>query len=88
MSGLGKVLANKFYVDEIYDIGVVAPVEITGTVTDGLIDDIAIKGITDGIGSSPGLLSKWLSRIQNGNIEYYLIYMVVAVSILLAINLF
>lgn len=88
MVGLGKVLANKFYVDEIYDTGVVAPVEIAGTITDGLVDDIAVKGITDSIGKTPSWISSLLSKIQNGNIEYYLIYMVVAVSILLAINLF
>jgi len=88
MTGLGKVLANKFYVDEIYDTAVVAPVEIAGTVTDGLVDDIAVKGIADGIGSTPAMMSRGLSKIQNGNIEYYLVYMVIAVSILLAINLF
>jgi hypothetical protein len=75
-------------VDEIYDAGVVAPVEIAGTITDGLVDDIAVKGITDSIGKSPSWISSLLSKVQNGNIEYYLIYMVVAVSILLAINLF
>jgi len=29
-----------------------------------------------------------LSKIQNGNIEYYLVYMVIGVALLLAFNLF
>jgi NADH-quinone oxidoreductase subunit L len=86
--GLGKVLANKFYIDEIYDSIFVKPMEKIGDFIDKWIDGYLLKGFVDGFGKVSQNASGILSKIQNGNVEYYLIYMAVAVSILLAFNLF
>ncbi len=86
--GLGKVLSNKFYVDEIYDAIFVKPIEKMGDFVDKWIDGFILKGFVDGFGKISQNASGLLSKIQNGNVEFYLIYMAVAVSILLAFNLF
>jgi NADH-quinone oxidoreductase subunit L len=86
--GMGKVLANKFYVDEAYDVAFVAPLELASDVIAEYVDEKALKSAVDGVGTGGYGLSKLLSKIQNGNIEYYLLYMVIGVSLLLAFNLF
>ena len=86
--GMGKVLANKFYVDEAYDMAFVAPLESASDVITEYVDEKALKSAVDGVGTGGYGLSKLLSKIQNGNIEYYLLYMVIGVSLLLAFNLF
>jgi len=86
--GMGKVLANKFYVDEAYDTAFVAPVEAAGEVVGNYVDEKGVKGLVDGVGSGSTGISGWLSKIQNGNIEYYLVYMVIGIALLLAFNLF
>jgi NADH-quinone oxidoreductase subunit L len=87
-TGMGKVLANKFYVDEAYETTFVSPIEAVGDVVGNYVDDKGIKGVVDGVGQSSNALSRLLSRIQNGNIEYYLVYMVTGIALLLAFNLF
>lgn len=87
-SGLGKVLANKFYVDEAYDMAFVAPLESTSDAISEYVDEKALKAAVDGVGNGGFGLSRWLSKIQNGNIEFYLLYMVIGISLLLAFNLF
>ena len=87
-AGMGKVLANKFYVDEAYDTAFVSPIEAAGDVVGNYVDDKGVKGFVDGFGSGSNFISRLLSKIQNGNIEYYLVYMVIGVTLLLAFNLF
>jgi NADH-quinone oxidoreductase subunit L len=87
-AGMGKVLANKFYVDEAYDTAFVSPIEAAGDVVGNYVDDKGVKGFVDGFGSGSNFISRLLSKIQNGNIEYYLVYMVIGVALLLAFNLF
>jgi len=86
--GMGKVLANKFYVDEAYDTAFVSPIEAVGDVVGDYVDEKGVKGFVDGVGSGSNFVSRTLSKIQNGNIEYYLVYMVIGVALLLAFNLF
>ncbi len=87
-AGMGKVLANKFYVDEAYDTAFVSPIEAAGDVVGNYVDDKGVKGFVDGFGSGSNFISRLLSKIQNGNIEYYLVYMVIGIALLLAFNLF
>lgn len=86
--GMGKVLSNKFYVDEAYDVAFVAPLEGASDTLTHYVDEKAIKSAVDGVGKGGFGLSKMLSKIQNGNIEYYLVYMVIGIALLLAFNLF
>lgn len=86
-TGMGKVLANKFYVDESYDMAFVNSIE-GGSNLLTAIDEKGIKVATDSLGGFGTWVSRKLSKIQNGNIEYYLVYMVIGISLLLAFNLF
>lgn len=86
--GMGKVLANKFYVDEAYDTAFVQPLESASGVVSEFIEERTLKSSVDGFGLVFKWVSRGLSKIQNGNIEYYLVYMVMGIAFLLAFNLF
>ena len=83
----GKLLANKFYVDEIYDAIVVKPLELCSQMVDSFVDSKLIGGFVSGISTVLLKISGLNKRIQNGNIEYYLTFMVIALALFLGFNL-
>lgn len=86
--GITKVLANKFYIDEIYNKLIVRPIEFFGDVLFALFDTLLLYGITFSINPILRFAGRVNRKLQNGNIEYYLIYMVGAIALLLGLNLF
>jgi NADH-quinone oxidoreductase subunit L len=71
-SGVHRVLANKYYVDEIYDTALIQPIRIVSEeglwkgVDAGVIDR-AVNGVGDIVGGS----SEVLRRIQTGSVRVY-----------------
>ena len=86
-TGLTRVIAHKFYVDEIYDFLFVRPVERLSKIFHYYIDIQGIDGIVNGMGTGVQRLGAELRKLQNGNIEYYLLGMVVG-ALLLLLTLF
>jgi NADH-quinone oxidoreductase subunit L len=82
-TGLTKLVANKFYVDEIYDFLFVRPIEKLSKFFHYYIDIQGVDGIVNGIGSGVQRLGSEFRKLQNGNIEYYLIGMVAGVVLIL-----
>ena len=71
-TGLHRLLTNKYYVDEIYDAGVVQPIRIASE--DGLwkvVDVRVIDGAVNGTAHSVGGLSELLRRLQTGSVRAY-----------------
>jgi NADH-quinone oxidoreductase subunit L len=72
MSGLYRLLSNKYYVDEIYDAAVVQPVEIVSE--DGLwkgVDVGLIDRIVNGVGGLVSGSSEVLRLFQTGSVRMY-----------------
>ncbi len=86
-TGLSSVLANKFYVDEIYDFLFVKPLEKLSKWAYYYADVWGIDGLVEGVGSGVQRLGGEFRKLQNGNIEYYLIGMVAGI-IMLMLTLF
>ena len=72
VSGLYKLVYNKYFVDEIYDAAVVKPV-VGGSraVLWKLVDVSGIDGIVNGIATWARGVGGILRRIQSGNIRSY-----------------
>jgi NADH-quinone oxidoreductase subunit L len=87
LSGFSKLAANKFYVDEIFDFLFVRPVEKLSKFFHYFIDIQGIDGLVNGIGAGIQSLGAQFRKLQNGNIEYYLLGMV-AGAIALLMTLF
>jgi NADH-quinone oxidoreductase subunit L len=71
-SGIHRVLANKYYVDELYDAAVVRPIAIVSE--DGLwkgIDVRVIDGTVNGVAGSVGGVSQLLRGMQTGSVRVY-----------------
>ncbi len=81
-SGLSKILAHKFYIDEIYDFLFVKPVEKLSQLLHYYADIWAIDGLVHAVGNSVERLGAQFRKLQNGNIEYYLLGMVVGAVLL------
>ncbi|MEQ1746278.1 MAG: NADH-quinone oxidoreductase subunit L [Saprospiraceae bacterium] len=86
-TGLTKVLANKFYVDEIYQFLFVRPVEKLSQLLHYYADTWAIDGLVNSVGTGVQRLGAGFRKLQNGNVEYYLLGMVVG-AVLLFLTLF
>lgn len=82
-----KLILNKFYVDEIYDLLFVRPIrwfakrilwqELDKTYIDGLL--------VNGSARTVGFWSSLVSAIQTGNIQNYIIYFLIGATILVGI---
>jgi NADH-quinone oxidoreductase subunit L len=72
VSGLYKLVYNKYFVDEIYDATVVHPV-VAGSrsVLWKFADAGVIDGIVNGVGSASQGVGNALRRMQSGNIRSY-----------------
>ncbi len=70
--GLHRLLLNKYYVDEFYDLTVVQPVRIVSE--DGLwrgMDARLVDGAVNGTGQIVGAMSAVLRLLQSGSVKAY-----------------
>jgi NADH-quinone oxidoreductase subunit L len=86
---LYSLVANKFYIDEIYNNILVTPLLMfTRTILGGLVD----TGIVNGSGSLAGATTRGLSfltrRIQSGNIRSYAGWLALGAAAVLAVMIF
>jgi len=80
---LGTLLAHRFFIEDLYDVAVVAPSRaIAGwaAVFDRRVLDRAVVGIADGLGRS----GTALRRLQSGYLRHYAAFMLVGALLILA----
>lgn len=81
-TAFGKVLSNKWYVDELYHTIIVKPVQWMGKLFNGVIEKTGIDGLVNGVGKGLHAGARQIRLLQNGQIAYYLLYMVSGVVFL------
>jgi NADH-quinone oxidoreductase subunit L len=70
--GFGKILENKYYIDEIYDYSVVEPIrKISDRVLWGILDIKIIDSFVNGVANYISKLSTDWRRLQTGVIQDY-----------------
>jgi len=84
-TGLGKVLENKWYVDELYNTIIVNPLNALGGFFKNIIEKSGIDGFVNGIGRFVNYLSRQIRLVQSGQVGGYILMMVVSVVIILFI---
>lgn len=88
MSGIYRLLLNKYYVDEIYHAVVAGP--ILAASRDFLwkiVDVIVIDGVVNGSAKSMGAAAGVLRRMQTGVAQNYALVMMIGIVIMLAMVL-
>jgi NADH-quinone oxidoreductase subunit L len=87
-SGFGKVLANKWYVDEIYDAIIGKPLKAISKFFNNVIEKSGIDGFVNGIGEGVQYASRQLRLLQSGQVGSYILLMVIGMIILMIVQLF
>jgi NADH-quinone oxidoreductase subunit L len=86
--GLGKVLENKWYVDELYDKVIVNPLHKLGGFLNSFIEKVLIDGIVNGVGRAVNYSSRQLRLLQSGQVGSYVLLMVVSMLVIFVLQFF
>jgi NADH-quinone oxidoreductase subunit L len=86
--GFGKVLANKWYVDELYDAIFVRPLNALARVLNNVVEKSVIDWIVNGVGRLVQYGSRQIRLLQSGQVGGYVLLMVISLVILFVVQLF
>lgn len=87
-TNFGKLLENKWYVDELYNTIIVQPLRRFSLLLNNVVEKLGIDGIVNGVGKLVTYGGRQLRLLQNGQVGVYILMMVVAMLILFIIQLF
>ena len=87
-TGLGKVLENKWYVDELYDSIIVKPVQSIAKYFNNVFEKKGIDGFVNGVGKAVNYGSRQIRLLQSGQVGTYVLMMVLGILIFFIIQLF
>ncbi len=86
--GFGKILANKWYVDEFYEAVIVRPLNAFSKFLNEFIEKSVIDGIVNGVGRVIQYSSRQIRLLQSGQVGGYVLLMVIGIVILFLVQLF
>jgi NADH-quinone oxidoreductase subunit L len=86
--GLGKILENKWYVDELYQVIIVQPLKWTSGFLNKIIENKIIDGMVNGIGRVVNYGSRQLRLVQSGQVGAYVLLMTIGILIFFIIQFF
>jgi NADH-quinone oxidoreductase subunit L len=81
-TGFGKVLENKWYVDELYDAVVVKPLLGLGSFFTNVVEKSGIDKAVNGVGRLVQYGGRKFRLVQSGNVGNYVLMMVVSIILL------
>ncbi len=87
-TGIGKVLANKWYIDELYDSVILKPIQSLAAFFSNVIEKNFIDGFVNGVGKAVNYGSRQIRLLQNGLVGTYVLLMVFGILVLFIIQLF
>jgi NADH-quinone oxidoreductase subunit L len=83
--GVGKVLENKWYVDELYDNAIVHPLTRFSGFLKDIIERSGIDGAVNGVGRFVNYSSRQMRLLQSGLVGNYILFMVLSIVVLFLI---
>jgi NADH-quinone oxidoreductase subunit L len=86
--GLGKLLENKWYVDELYNTLIVKPLARLAEVLRSFVETRIIDALVNGVGRSVHYAGRQLRLLQSGQVGSYVLLMVVSMVLILLIQFF
>jgi NADH-quinone oxidoreductase subunit L len=87
-TGFGKILQDKWYIDEIYDAAISRPLRSLSVFLDKVVERSGIDGVVNGVGRVVQYGSRQLRWLQSGQVGSYILIMVVATVVFFIIQLF
>ena len=86
--GFGKVLENKWYVDELYDKIIANPLNKLAGFLNNFFERFIIDGIVNGVGRAVNYGGRQLRLLQSGQVGSYVLLMVLSILLLLLYQFF
>ena len=87
-TGLGKLIAHKWYVDECYDAVIIKPLRAIAKYFNEVVEKKGIDGVVNGVGKAVNYSSRQIRLIQIGQVGIYVLMMVIGILLLFIIQLF
>lgn len=87
-TGFKKVLANKWYIDELYDAVVVNPIAALSRLLDKFAERRGIDGVVNGVGKTVRWGGDRLRLLQTGQVGFYIFIMVLGIVVLFTLSFF
>lgn len=88
LSGLNKLLVNKYYVDEIYGAVIVRPVVYGSIFLWKVVDVVLIDGLANGLATIARDMAEVLRHMQSGQVRRYATLFVTGVLLVIAYFVF
>jgi NADH-quinone oxidoreductase subunit L len=86
--GIGKVLENKWYVDELYDKIIIKPLSKLGTFLNSIFEKQVVDGLVNGVGKLVSYGSRQLRLLQSGQVGSYVLLMVISMLLIFVLQFF
>ena len=87
-TGFGKVLENKWYVDELYEKIIVNPLHKLGAFFNSIFENTVVDGIVNGVGRVVNYGSRQLRLLQSGQVGSYVLLMVLSMVLIFVVQFF
>jgi NADH-quinone oxidoreductase subunit L len=87
-TAFGKVLQNKWYVDELYDTIIVKPLNALGSFANRALEKSGIDALVNGVGKLVNYSGRQLRWLQSGQVGSYVLLMVISMVLLFALQFF
>jgi NADH-quinone oxidoreductase subunit L len=81
--GAGKLLANKWYVDELYDGIIAKPLLAFGSLLKNVVEKSGIDGVVNGVGRSIQYAGRTIRLMQSGQVGNYILLMVLSMVLMI-----
>jgi NADH-quinone oxidoreductase subunit L len=81
-SGIRKLLANKWYVDELYEKIIVNPLNSLGNFFNKVFEGSVIDWMVNGVGKAVNYSSRQLRLLQSGHVGSYVLLMVISMLLI------
>ena len=85
-TSIGKILANKWYVDELYETIITKPMQSFAGFLNNTVERKGIDGFVNGIGKAVNYGSRQIRFLQSGQVGTYILLMVVGILIMFIIQ--
>ena len=86
--GVSGFLANKWYVDELYETIVVKPINWISSFLSRVVDNKLIDGVVNGVGKGVQFSARQLRLLQSGQVGSYILIMMIAIILFFIFQLF
>ena len=81
-TGFKKILADKWYIDELYDSIIVKPLNSIAGFLKTIVEKSVIDGIVNGTGRFVNYSARQLRLLQSGQVGNYILFMVLSITVL------